>query len=155
MKPKRNGMIRTKSIYRPKEYGDGTRILITRFYPRGVKKTHFDRWARELAPSAELLGKYKNQNVSWEEFAASFKLELQGNDESLQTIRALNSRSGRSHVTLLCYEPEGTPCPRHLLKEIVRDPDLLSADFVPEYTDYHEGRSVEKHVAHKEACVIP
>jgi len=155
MKLKQKGMIKTKSIYKPKEYGDGARILVTRFYPRGVKKTHFDRWARELAPSAELLGKYKNQNISWEEFVASFKLELKGNDDSLQVIAALNSRSGRSHVTLLCYEPEGTPCHRHLLKEIVRDPSLLSANFMPEYTDDHKGRSVEKHVTHKEACIIP
>lgn len=155
MKFKQKGMIKTKSIYKSKEYGDGTRILITRFYPRGVKKTHFDRWTRELAPSAELLRKYKNQNITWEDFMMSFKLELQENDDSLQIIRALNSRSNRSHITLLCYEPEGTPCHRHLLKEIIKDPNLLSTDFMPEYTDDHKGRSVEKHVTHKEACVIP
>ena len=131
-------MIRTKSIYRPKEYGDGIRILVTRFYPRGVKKTHFDRWARELAPSVELLGKYKNQNMTWEEFVVFFKLELQENDDSLQTIRELNSRSGHSNMTLLCYEPEGVPCHRHLLKEIIRDPGLLGVDFVSQYIDDHK-----------------
>ena len=34
---------------------DGTRILVMRFWPRGVRKSHFDEWHRDLAPSAELL----------------------------------------------------------------------------------------------------
>ncbi len=34
---------------------DGTRILTMRFWPRGVRREHFDAWVRELAPSAELL----------------------------------------------------------------------------------------------------
>ena len=148
-------MVRTKSIYKPKERGDGIRVLITRFYPRGVRKTHFDRWARELAPSAELLRRYKNHAISWEEFVVSFKLEMRESDDSLQAIRELNSRSGHSRVTLLCYEPECTPCHRHLLRRIIRDPGLLGVDFVPEYTDDHERRPVEKHVADKEAYVVP
>ena len=36
-------MIRTKSIYDPKEESDGIRILITRYWPRGIKKEHFDK----------------------------------------------------------------------------------------------------------------
>ncbi|MGH9997206.1 MAG: DUF488 family protein, N3 subclade, partial [Nitrososphaeraceae archaeon] len=39
-------MIKTKSIYVKKEDIDGTRILITRFYPRGIRKENFDRWYR-------------------------------------------------------------------------------------------------------------
>ena len=35
-------MIRTKSIYDPKEENDGIRILITRYWPRGIKKEYFD-----------------------------------------------------------------------------------------------------------------
>ena len=42
-------MIRTKSIYDPKEESDGIRILITRYWPRGIKKEHFDKWYKELS----------------------------------------------------------------------------------------------------------
>jgi len=40
----------------PPEPGDGTRILIDRLWPRGIKKTEatIDRWLRDVAPSAEL-----------------------------------------------------------------------------------------------------
>ena len=34
-------MIKTKSIYDPKEENDGIRILITRYWPRGIKKRTF------------------------------------------------------------------------------------------------------------------
>ncbi len=147
-------MIKTKSIYKPKEYGDGLRVLITRYYPRGVKKTHFDRWMRDLAPSQELLRRYKNEQIHWEDFIPSFKLELQENQNSINLIKSLKAKSNYSHVTLLCYEPEGTPCHRHLLKEIIKNPNLLNVDFVPEYADYHKGGAMKKHVAHKEACIV-
>ena len=141
-------MIKTKSIYKPKERRDGRRILVTRFYPRGVKKTHFDRWVKDLAPSAELLGKYKSNSVTWKQFVARFKRELRNGDASFQTIESLHSESTDLNITLLCYEPDGVPCHRHLLREIIGDPSLLSADFVPEYADYHERRPMPRHVAH-------
>ena len=56
-------MIRTKSIYDPKEESDGIRILITRYWPRGIKKEHFDKWYKELSPSRGLLKKYKDKKL--------------------------------------------------------------------------------------------
>ena len=109
-------MIKTKSIYKPKEYGDGIRILITRYYPRGVKKSHFDKWFKELAPSKELLYKYKNNNISWKQFTKLFKKELQ-NENSIDTIQSL--RNYKRNVTLLCYEPDGENCHRYIIKDII------------------------------------
>ncbi len=134
-------MIKTKSIYKPKQYGDGTRILITRFYPRGVKKDHFDKWIRDLAPSADLLQRYKNNNIEWNEFVVKFKHELQ-NDTSLHIINKLHSN--KRNITLLCYEPDGIPCHRHLLRDIIDDPDLLFVDFRSEYADNHKRILVAK-----------
>jgi len=34
---------------------DGTRLLVMRFWPRGLKKTAFHHWHRDLAPTPELL----------------------------------------------------------------------------------------------------
>ena len=48
-------MIKTKCLYYPKDISDGERILITRYWPRGIKKEHFDRWDKELSPSRNLL----------------------------------------------------------------------------------------------------
>ena len=53
--------VKTKSIYEPAEAGDGVRVLITRYYPRGVKKDSFDRWVKALSPSRELLSSYRKE----------------------------------------------------------------------------------------------
>lgn len=146
-------LIRTKSIYKPKEESDGIRILVTRFYPRGVKKDHFDQWVRDLAPSASLLKSYKLGDVNWKEFTLSLLSELRGNAASLDIIYKLHGQS--DNVTLLCYEKDGAPCHRHILRKVIQEPDRLGSYFVSENTDNHERCTVQGHVAYKEACMVP
>jgi len=110
----------TKSIYEPQEESDGTRVLITRFYPRGVKKDRFDRWVRELSPSSELLHAYKSGVKSWETFAAEFKTQLDANPLSMLAIRSLREESRKGNVTLLCYEKAGIPCHRYIVAELAK-----------------------------------
>jgi len=110
----------TKSIYEPKEESDGTRVLITRFYPRGVKKDRFDRWVRELSPSSDLLHAYKSGAKSWQEFADEFKTELDANPSGMLAIRSLREESRKGNVTLLCYERSGMPCHRYIVAELVK-----------------------------------
>ena len=147
-------MIRTKSIYAAKEKSDGIRILITRHYPRGIRKEHFNEWCRDLSPSASLLKWYRNDGMSWNDFMVRFKMEL-NNSKSLETIDRLHTESMHSDITLLCYERNEEPCHRHLLREIIAKPRMLKISFVPEYTDYHERRSVARHVSHQKSCIIP
>ncbi len=127
-------MIRTKSIYKPKDTQDGLRVLITRFYPRGVKKTHFDVWMRDLAPSQQLLKEYKTKKKTWKQFIVSFKSELQ-NKESIEAIKNLQIKNKSNNITLLCYEKDGDPCHRHLLKKIIPKPQYLRANFMSNLAD--------------------
>lgn len=127
--------VKTKSIYGPAEPGDGERVLVTRFYPRGVARSSFDVWARDLAPSAPLLRRYRGGGVEWGAFAELYKGELRANPDGLRVAESLRARSEASDVTLLCYEPDGAPCHRHLLRAILRDPRLLRADFEPSFQD--------------------
>ena len=144
-----SNMIRTKSIYQPREDGDGTRILITRFYPRGVRKDHFDYWIRELAPSKSLLKSYKEGQQNWDDFKLAFLSELRDNIESLEIIQALNHHITNDNVTLLCYEKDGTPCHRHMIRDIVENPLLLESRFVPENTNDHETVPIQIHVTNQ------
>jgi uncharacterized protein YeaO (DUF488 family) len=100
-------------------------VLITRFYPRGVKKDRFDRWVRELSPSRELLRAYRSNEKSWEVFKSEFVAELKANPSSLTAIRAVRRESRKSDVTLLCYEKSGNPCHRYVVVELVKKPKLL------------------------------
>lgn len=129
-------MIKTKSIYHPKDNKeDGLRVLITRFYPRGVKKTHFEIWMRELAPSKKLLNEYKTNKKTWNQFIKDFKSELQANKDSLQAIKDLSFKAKSNDVTLLCFEKDNTPCHRHLLKKIIQNSKYLKMDFEPNLED--------------------
>lgn len=111
-------MVKMKSIYAEKTKDDGHRILITRYYPRGVKKTHFDDWVRELAPSKELLKQYKEGEITWEKFEKKFIMQM--NDEkSIEKLQSLSVHAKKKPITLLCYEKNDHECHRHLVQDLV------------------------------------
>ena len=113
--------IRTKSIYEPKEKEDGLRVLITRYYPRGVKKDRFDRWMKELSPSIPLLRAYKDGKKTWDELASGFEAEVNANPAALEAIDVLKKESRKGSVTLLCYEKAPNPCHRTIVAELIKN----------------------------------
>ena len=111
-------MIRTKSIYDPKEENDGIRILITRYWPRGIKKEYFDKWYKELSPSRDLLKIYKDKKIDFSLFGRLFLEEIQKSDviEICREI-AHESIKGKT-ITLLCYEKDESICHRKFIKKL-------------------------------------
>ena len=68
-------LIKTKRIYDPKEDSDGTRILITRKWPRGQKKDRFDEWIRDLSPEEDTLNKLddsKKTEEGWKRYRVKY-----------------------------------------------------------------------------------
>ena len=147
-------MIRTKSIYAPTDQEDGLRILITRFYPRGVKREKYDVWIRSLAPSADLLKRYKNTEINWNDFKTTLLSELRDSIDSVEAVYTLQAKSLTQNITLLCYEKDRCPCHRHMVRDLIEDPQLLDTKFVPEDTDDHEPAPVKIHVANKKRLII-
>jgi uncharacterized protein YeaO (DUF488 family) len=146
--------IRTKSIFQPIEREDGYRVLITRFYPRGVQRTHFDDWVTSLSPQKELLFQYKQGIIDWNRFTHSFIAQLKDDVESLDAIHALHDWGLRHNITLLCYERTGVPCHRHLVRDIIENPALLGMRLESENADHHEGIAMQCHVTDEKAPVI-
>jgi uncharacterized protein YeaO (DUF488 family) len=117
--------VRTKSIFQPRESDDGLRVLITRYYPREVKKDHFDEWVQQLPPSPALLFKYKQGECDWNGFKINFLLELRDNVDSLDALYALNDAMKTTDITLLCYEKDRQPCHRHLVRDLIEKSNTL------------------------------
>lgn len=92
--------VRTKRAYEPSAPGDGTRILIDRLWPRGIKKEDLaiDQWNKELAPSSALRQWFGHDPALWKEFERRYAAELQPHAEPLDALRAL-ARKGT--VTLV------------------------------------------------------
>ena len=111
-------MIKTKSIYDPKEENDGIRILITRYWPRGIKKGHFDKWYKELSPSRDLLKRYKDKKIDFSEFGRLFLKEIQESNV-IEVCREIVDESIKGNViTLLCYEKDESICHRKFIKKL-------------------------------------
>jgi uncharacterized protein YeaO (DUF488 family) len=81
--------IRLKRAYDAPTRTDGTRVLIDRIWPRGIKKTDakIDLWLRDIAPSTELRKWFVHDPEKWDEFQRRYAEELQNAGEALETLQ--------------------------------------------------------------------
>lgn len=91
--PARN--IRLKRAYARPSSDDGTRVLIDRLWPRGLKKADakIDDWAKEIAPSTALRKWFGHDPARWQEFRRRYAVEVREQFEELKRLRAL-ARNG-------------------------------------------------------------
>ncbi len=77
-----------KKIFDKVEVTDGTRVLVDRLWPRGVKKStaHIDKWIKDIAPSNDLRLWFTQNPSKWEEFRRKYLKELEKNEESESMI---------------------------------------------------------------------
>lgn len=81
--------------------GDGVRVFVDRLWPRGESKEkfHYDIWAKDVAPSAELREWYHaDPQNRWEEFERRYLDELKANPAVAKLEAEL---AGKPVVTLL------------------------------------------------------
>jgi uncharacterized protein YeaO (DUF488 family) len=92
--------VKLKRAYEPPAPDDGTRILIDRLWPRGLKKTDaaIDQWMKEIAPSTELRKWFGHDPERWQEFRRRYRSELREHPEQLDRLRTL-AQHGR--ITLV------------------------------------------------------
>jgi uncharacterized protein YeaO (DUF488 family) len=113
-------LIKTASIYSPPS-GDGSlRVLVTRYWPRGVRKEAQDSWFPELGPQRALIKEYKSGAIGWDEFRERYLAEYSSPEKKakLKELRAL-VRDAEGDVTLLCICAEEAQCHRSLLKQLL------------------------------------
>jgi uncharacterized protein YeaO (DUF488 family) len=92
-------MIKVKRVYEPTEPDDGSRFLVERLWPRGIKKEdlQMDAWLKELAPSDRLRRWFGHDPAKWQEFRRRYFAELKTKDVSKQ----IRSAARHGNVTLL------------------------------------------------------
>jgi uncharacterized protein YeaO (DUF488 family) len=81
-------VIRLKRVYDPPDSSDGTRFLVERLWPRGLKKTQLrlDAWLKDVAPSSALRQWFAHDPQKWKEFRRRYFLELRNDPSSLKPI---------------------------------------------------------------------
>jgi uncharacterized protein YeaO (DUF488 family) len=88
--------VQIKRAYEASSPHDGTRVLVDRLWPRGVKKAdaRISEWMKEVAPSTELRKWFGHDPARWEDFRRRYKAELAAKKELLDDLREL-ARKGR------------------------------------------------------------
>lgn len=92
--------IQLKRVYDKPEPRDGTRVLVERLWPRGVRKAdaHLDGWQKEAGPSDPLRKWFSHDPEKWAEFQQRYFAELKTRPEAWQSILRASERRA---VTLL------------------------------------------------------
>jgi uncharacterized protein YeaO (DUF488 family) len=93
--------IKIKRAYDPAEKSDGTRVLVDRLWPRGIKKEDaaLDEWMKDLAPSTELRKWFNHDPERFSEFRRRYNDELKSNDDALKQLL----KTGRTKRLTLIY----------------------------------------------------
>lgn len=83
--------VKLKRVYEPRTPEDGTRILVERLWPRGIKKeqAEIDRWAKDIAPSTELRKWFGHDSDRWQEFRRRYAEEVSRHPDELSKLRAM------------------------------------------------------------------
>ncbi|MBI4325040.1 MAG: DUF488 family protein [Chloroflexi bacterium] len=92
--------IQTKRVDAPVAAEEGTRFLVERLWPRGVKKEalRLAGWLQEAAPNHGLRVWFKHDPANWLEFRRRYFAEMDQRPEALQPIL---DAAARGPVTLL------------------------------------------------------
>ncbi|MGZ3457569.1 MAG: DUF488 domain-containing protein [Archangium sp.] len=81
-------MIQLERVYERGPHVPGTRFLVERLWPRGLKKADLplDSWLREVSPSTQLRRWFSHDPAKWEEFRRRYTEELEAHPEAWEPI---------------------------------------------------------------------
>lgn len=112
--------IKLKRAYEPPASDDGTRILIDRLWPRGVKKANaaIDECMKEIAPSTTLRKWFGHDPERWPEFRRRYRSEIQQHPEQFDRLCML-AQHGR--ITLVFSARDEAHNDAVVLKDLLLD----------------------------------
>ncbi len=110
--------VHAKSIYEPAAPEDGIRLLTTNYWPRGVSKERAGTYLRILAPSRELLQRFKSGEIAWPEYEVRYLEEMQA-ERQQEEIERIAAIAREATVTVMCMCKDDNECHRRLLRELI------------------------------------
>ena len=114
--------IRVRRVYDEASPDDGTRVLVDRVWPRGLRKdaARLDEWAKDVAPSADLRTWYQHDPAKFTEFRRRYAAELAepGPRDALARLRA---EAASSPLTLLTATKEVGLSQAAVLADLMRE----------------------------------
>ena len=99
--------VKAGRVYVGRVYGEGSRVLVDRIWPRGLskEKADLDEWCKTVAPSTELRKWYSHDPERFEEFGRRYRSELQ-EPEGAETLEHLRALARHGNLVLLTATKE-------------------------------------------------
>jgi uncharacterized protein YeaO (DUF488 family) len=107
-------------VYTPGAAADGTRVLIMRYWPRGIRRERIDVWLRELAPEIPLLRSFLDGKITWAQYRPRYLAGLR-RPQARQAVAEVRRLARQGPVTLLCGCADPRRCHRTLLQAHLLD----------------------------------
>ena len=105
-------------MYAAPTVDDGRRVLVTRYWPRGVKRERIDEYVPALSPSRELLRAFRDGDIDWAVFRERYLIEMEA-PEAMAARERLREEAADSTVTVLCVCADAERCHRSVLAQLL------------------------------------
>ncbi|ASR36220.1 hypothetical protein BAY61_15755 [Prauserella marina] len=94
--------VKVRRVYDDAERDDGTRVLVDRIWPRGIRKSDLPmhEWLKDVAPSTELRTWYGHDPAKFEAFRERYRAELD-TPEGRHALARLRTLLADDALTLL------------------------------------------------------
>ena len=115
------GTVQVRRVYEERRRGDGSRVLVDRLWPRGLRKAEagFDEWCKEAAPSPELRKWYGHDPARFDEFRRRYRAELR-DGAGARAVAHLRRFAERRTLTLLTATKDLGTSGAVVLADVVR-----------------------------------
>jgi uncharacterized protein YeaO (DUF488 family) len=112
-----------RRVYDDPAPADGTRVLVDRIWPRGLRKdaAHLDEWAKDVAPSTDLRNWYQHDPARFSEFRRRYVAELR-KEPAKDALGRLRSLAAHGPVTLLSATRDIDISQAAVLADLLREP---------------------------------
>ncbi len=108
-------MLLAKRVYDKRQGEDGTRVLVMRLWPRGIKKSEVDLWLKDLGAEIANLRAFKAGRIGWPEMRRRYLAGLR-REPAASALMRLRAMARRGRVTVLCSCADPKRCHRSLLR---------------------------------------
>lgn len=92
-----------------------------RWHPRGIPRSAYEEWYRDLGPSPDLLRAWRSGKISWEAFSQRYRAQIPEDSGARETLIQLIQRARRETLVLLCTCREESRCHRILLRHLMEE----------------------------------
>ena len=86
-------MIKIRRVYERAEVTDGTRLLVDRLWPRGIRRNtpNVDIWLKDIGPTDELRKWFAHDPAKWVGFKSRYMAELENNKAIVHLLQVIRS----------------------------------------------------------------